>query len=116
MAPENGRVLKVRIGMNPDYGIMFGSMVFVPYAVVGTFLVNVCLSPSLDEALKKYGQRSASGRLRCAFLAASWGLSWVGFSGVWTFFMSSIGGAVSPYSLELLSDALSLTISYLAYR
>ncbi|HHY34682.1 MAG TPA: hypothetical protein GX510_03430 [Firmicutes bacterium] len=118
MPPENGRVLKTRIGMNPHsvgHGILFGSMAFVPYAVVSAFLIKACLSPSLDEALKQYRQRPSPGRLR-RFVAACWGLSWLDFSGVWTFLMSRMVGAVSPYLLGSLSAALSAAVSYLAYR
>jgi len=118
MPPENGQVFKVRIGMNPNssgHGILFGSMAFLPYAVVSAFLAKACLSPSLDEALKQYRQRPSRSHLR-GFVAACWGLSWLGFSGVWTFLMSSMVGTLSPYLLGSLSAALSVAISYLAYR
>ncbi|MBE3519078.1 MAG: hypothetical protein IMW97_02115 [Firmicutes bacterium] len=119
IAPENRRMLKVRIGMNPDYGghgIMFGSMVFVPYAVVRTFLVNVRLSPSLDEALKKYGQRSSFRPSPSSLSRGILGPFLGGFFRCLGLFHVEHGWAVSPYSLGPLSAAGSLAISYLAYR
>jgi hypothetical protein len=56
MEVNNGRILKVRMGINPNssgHGILFGSMFFLPYSIAGSFLAAIG-STWLDEALKRY--------------------------------------------------------------
>lgn len=117
---SKGRVLRMRMGINPNssgYGILWGGMVFLPPAVIGT-VVTAIVGARLSRALKAYRENVARDDHKRSWIQlVLWGLAWIGFFVPWLVLCVAVDAQdIFFYLLSGLSALITISLVYLMGR